>query len=166
MPVYRIVFAYGSNMSSARLKARVPSARKLGRGALHQHRLRFHKRGADGSAKANALYTGDTADTVHGVLFEINENELQNLDRAEAGYERSSLNIDDVYGTGPSQADVYRAKPESITETLLPFDWYLQLVITGAHEHGLPDDYCAQLQSIKSVPDRRREDMGGETKED
>ena len=68
-------------MSSARLKARVPSARKLGRGALHQHRLRFHKRGADGSAKANAFYTGDTADIVHGVLFEIDENELQDLER-------------------------------------------------------------------------------------
>ncbi len=163
--MYRIIFAYGSNMSSARLKARVPSARKLGRGALHQHRLRFHKRGADGSAKANAFYTGDTADIVHGVLFEIDENELQDLDRAEPGYERSSLNIDVVSGAGPSSADVYRAKPESIVETLLPFDWYLQLVITGAHEHGLPDDYCTQLQSIKSTPDRQRENMGRKKKE-
>ncbi|TNF88372.1 MAG: gamma-glutamylcyclotransferase, partial [Gammaproteobacteria bacterium] len=38
-------FAYGSNMSPARLQARVPSARPLGVYRLKGHRLSFHKRG-------------------------------------------------------------------------------------------------------------------------
>ena len=40
-------FAYGSNMSFARLQARVPSARSLGCYALRQHDLRFHKSGLE-----------------------------------------------------------------------------------------------------------------------
>ena len=107
--MYRIIFAYGSNMSSARLKAPRPFGSKVRQRRTPSTQTSvFHKRGADGSAKANAFYTGDTADIVHGVLFEIDENELQDLDRAEPGYERSSLNIDVVSGAGPSSADVYR----------------------------------------------------------
>ena len=40
-------FAYGSNMSVARLRMRTPSARKVGLFRLASHDLRFHKRGAD-----------------------------------------------------------------------------------------------------------------------
>ena len=35
-------FAYGSNMSLARLRARIPSAEKVGSFMLREHSLRFH----------------------------------------------------------------------------------------------------------------------------
>ncbi len=45
-------FAYGSNMSLARLKGRVPSAKRLGMFCLRNHQLAFHKISKkDGSAK-------------------------------------------------------------------------------------------------------------------
>ena len=42
-------FAYGSNMSLARLQERVPSARKLEIVTLKNHQLRFNMSGTDGS---------------------------------------------------------------------------------------------------------------------
>ena len=37
-----LYFAYGSNLSTPRLRARVPSARKLESAVLTHHRLVFH----------------------------------------------------------------------------------------------------------------------------
>ena len=64
-------FAYGSNLSTPRLRGRVPSACKLGVATLAAHRLVFHKLGRDGSAKCDALYTGRQEDIVRGVVFEM-----------------------------------------------------------------------------------------------
>lgn len=50
-----LYFAYGSNMSSARLRARVPSCRPIGIAFLPGHELRFHKRSKDGSGKCDAF---------------------------------------------------------------------------------------------------------------
>jgi len=38
-------FAYGSNMSLLRLRARVPSAERIGMFTLVEHALRFHTNG-------------------------------------------------------------------------------------------------------------------------
>jgi hypothetical protein len=48
-------FAYGSNMETARLRERMPSAKPLGVAKLSGHELRFHKRSKDGSGKCNAF---------------------------------------------------------------------------------------------------------------
>ena len=51
----QIYYAYGSNMSSARLVERVPGARTLGPAQLEQWRLLCTKPGADGSGKVNLI---------------------------------------------------------------------------------------------------------------
>ena len=65
-------FAYGSNMSIARLRARVPGAERTGVFTLHEHALRFHKLSRnDGSGKCDAFYTGNASDRVVGALVEL-----------------------------------------------------------------------------------------------
>ena len=49
-----ITFAYGSNMPSARLRGRCPSARAIGIAELRGHELRWHKRSKDGSGKCDS----------------------------------------------------------------------------------------------------------------
>ena len=87
-------FAYGSNMWTPRLRERVPSAEPMGIASVAGYRLRFHKRSIDGSAKCNAFYTGNNANVVWGVVFDILQAEKANLDRAEGlspkGYRDSS----------------------------------------------------------------------------
>lgn len=56
--MYLSVFAYGSNLHVRRTTARAPSARPVAIGYVSERSFWFHKRGVDGSAKANALFTG------------------------------------------------------------------------------------------------------------
>ena len=76
-------FAYGSNLSYARLAARIGRCAVLGTAELRGFRLEFHKRGADGSAKCNAHRTDYHADSVLGVIYVISEVQKSVLDRYE-----------------------------------------------------------------------------------
>lgn len=139
-----LYFAYGSNMSTQRLQARMPSARPIGKALLTRHRLKFHKTGQDGSGKCDIEATNQPDDVIHGVIYEISVHELPALDRAEGlgyGYEKKDIEITDERG-GLVKAFTYYAT--SIDESLIPFDWYKNHVLVGAQEHGLPQDYISE----------------------
>src|SRR5438128_1900656 len=61
-----LYFAYGSNMLTQRLKARVPSASPKTVAVLFDHGLRFHKRSQDGSGKCDIVKC--PGEVVHGVV--------------------------------------------------------------------------------------------------
>jgi len=149
-----LYFAYGSNMSSARLTQRVPSATKKDIGILHSHRIEFHKTGfKDGSAKCNAFATDNADDFLAGVLYEILPGQRELLDQAEGlghGYDVKDVTIKTLSGQGISAFTYYATK---INPDLKPFHWYKHHVIWGAKEHGLPDDYINQLIAIDSIED-------------
>ncbi|MBW4936198.1 gamma-glutamylcyclotransferase family protein [Marinobacter sp. F4206] len=153
-------FAYGSNMSLPRLKERVPSAERVGRFVLVEHSLRFHKWSRkDGSAKCDALFTGNSDDYVIGALFEISAFEKGPLDRAEGlgfGYEEKRVRVTDVQGNC-LQAFTYCATDTD--PSLLPYSWYLHHVIRGAEETGVPADYLDAVSATESQedPDRERD---------
>lgn len=146
-------FAYGSNMSLKRLQARVPSARPVGLAHLEAHQLRFHKRGKDDSAKADAYLTGDSSDRVVGVLFIIDPDEKHHLDRAEGlgfGYDIKEVEL--AFGArGTITAFTYFAI--HIDPSLKPYHWYKHHVISGAKEAGLPFDYQHKIEQFSSVTD-------------
>ena len=91
-----LYFAYGSNMSTLRLKARVPSSDVLGTAQLHGHTLVFHKESVDGSAKCHIEYTQDPHHIVRGVVYRILISEKSNLDKVEglgSGYEEKQVSV-------------------------------------------------------------------------
>ena len=137
-----LVFAYGSNLDEARMRARVPSTRFLACASLARHRLRFHKRGSiDGTGKANAFRTGSDADVVHGVVYEVDPAHLPDLDRHEGGYRRELMAFTIAAADGGSElveAWVYLAEADFIDDTLEPEEWYLEHVRRGTRAHGLP----------------------------
>ncbi len=147
-----INFAYGSNMSSRRLRARTPSARPIGIGQLSGHKLMWHKAGRDGSGKCDVLFTGDAQHVVWGVLYQIAMVDRPHLDRAEGlgqGYDYKTVPVRS--GAEVVDAGVYHAT--HIDAALRPYDWYLAYVLHGAREHGLPGDYLAQLERIEAMLD-------------
>ena len=147
-----INFAYGSNMSSRRLRTRTPSAMPVGIGRLAGHRLMWHKIGRDGSAKCDIHQTGRADDFVWGVLFEIDLAEKPLLDEAEGlgnGYAHKSVAV--LTDGDVVQAGAYHAT--HIDATLEPFDWYVAFVLQGAQEHGLPGHYLRALESVAAVVD-------------
>lgn len=142
-----LYLAYGSNMLTQRLRHRCPSARPVGTAMVPGHALEFTKPGQDQSGKATL--TGTAAQGVHtpGVLFEIDKVDLPSLDKAEAagvGYDRHDAFDVLLPGTGERlAATTYLAIDTS--PHLKPFDWYLALVLAGAHEHGLDARHIAML---------------------
>lgn len=143
------VFAYGSNMCTQRMRGRISSVEPLGRAKLLTKRLVCNKRSNDGSAKANLE---DAADTVWGVLYEIDSAELGKLDECEGGYERECLG---VLTDHDSLVRAYVYISSKLTSDHRPYDWYKALMIRGALEHELPSFYIELLKQIESKPDPR-----------
>ena len=154
-------FAYGSNMFSPRLQERCLSARPLGRAVVTGFELRWHKRSTDGSGKCDIYPVASQSALIHGVLYQIDASELGALDRAEGrgkGYERIEVSV--VVDGSQRPAITYQATD---IDGRRPYSWYHALVVAGAREHGLPDDYVAHLEAVVTVedpdPKRHRSNM-------
>ncbi len=146
------IFAYGSNMLTARLRQRVRSATPIRIGRLFGHALKWHKKSSDGSGKCNAESTGRNEDVVWGVLFEIELSEKPALDRAEGlgnGYIERQVEITTDRGNVTATAYIATTKDSS----LRPYHWYKAFVVAGAKEHELPQDYLRALKNSLSIPD-------------
>lgn len=146
-------FAYGSNMSLARLQARVPSAKRIGLYRLQAHELRFHKDGRDHSAKCDALYTGDVEHVIFGALFVMDGRDKPALDEVEGvgyGYEEKAVQVSDDKG---ELVEAFTYIATHIDKSLKPYSWYLNHVLIGAREIQVPDWYLRQLESIPSMQD-------------
>lgn len=150
-----LYFAYGSNMLSSRLIARCPSAKVIGIASARHHALKFSKKSIDGSGKATLL---ECVDAIHtpGVLFEIEEGEREELDKFEGagkGYDRvDKFGIETINET--ATATTYLASETQ--SDLIPFDWYLALVIAGALEHELGDEHTDRLRAVAYMPDKNQ----------
>ena len=143
--------AYGSNMSLNRLLARLPEAKRIGVATVTGFKLTFDKKGFDNSGKCNALKTGHDDDILYGVLYQINEQEKQILDEIE-GVRYDCQNIQVKTECGHSFA-AYCYVANTLDDHLLPFDWYLKHVLTGALEAGLPNAYIQQIREQSSKRD-------------
>ena len=147
-------FAYGSNLLAARLRARTPSATFVCTARLHGYTLRFWKRGRDDSGKATIIPSEQPHDQVIGVVYEIDEPERADLDRAEdLGHGYDSIEVRLAGREGDLDAFTYRARPSHLDRSLMPFDWYRDLVIAGAVEHGLPEAYIGRLRQVRATSD-------------
>jgi gamma-glutamylcyclotransferase len=103
-------FAYGSNLHPIRLKHRVPESEFLFIATLKAYQLNFHKRSSDGSAKANAFFTGNDDDMIHGAVYHMPSDKRYLLDHHEGlgnGYEVELL---EVFASDKYKNDVLRDK--------------------------------------------------------
>ena len=151
-------FAYGSNMLAERLLRRCASARFHALAVLAGHRVAFAKRGRDKSGKAMVLrVTENSSACVHGVVYELSRPDLLRLDELEgvgSGYQRIETFVAVPAQPGRFLAvDTYVAEPAYIDHTLVPFDWYLDLIIAGARRNELPQDYSNWLAGHAAIPD-------------
>ena len=145
-------FAYGSNMLTARLRERVPSATRRHIGHLKVHTVAFHKHSLDGSGKATLTHS--CAQVAHGCVFTISRDEKNSLDSAESlgkGYHEKAVLVQ--VGSELFEAFTYVAAPSHLDPTLQPYDWYLALVEAGAREHQLPEWVIEAYSSAERITD-------------
>lgn len=147
-------FAYGSNMLAERLQARCKSANVISPAWVDDYELAFHKTSKDGSGKATLITAKELSRRAYGVIFSINDSEKADLDRAEgAGYAcNKNFNVFTA-SASPVVVITYLARPASSDTALVPYDWYHDLVIAGAMQNALPNDYIKRLKDIAAKPD-------------
>ena len=157
-------FAYGSNLYSRRLAARLDHITPLGTRLLPGYSLRFHKVGwRDQSAKCDAYQTHHHSDVLYGMLYDIGAQQLPILDAIEGvgqGYEKQEVTLYRLLESAGLQ-NVSIAPAETaltyianrIDDQLLPYDWYVQHVLQGAIEANFPEHYIDRIRRTPSIPD-------------
>lgn len=146
-----LYFAYGSNMSSVRLRSRIPSVKVVDQAYLKDRKVLFNKRSTDGSGKANLVES--PGDVTWGVLYEMNDSDVEQLDRIEKGYQRIKIRVWQPDGE-TLEAVTYQST--QLTDDPIAYDWYKDLLITGARDHHLPQDYIAYLEQLPAKPDKTK----------
>ena len=145
-------FAYGSNMQSATLRGRrgIEYRRALP-GRVAGWRLVLDKPPVVSVGGAFANIVADPSSAVLGVLFEITPDDLAHLDLTEGviigNYHRVEVTAQPLI----DDSDVVVAHTltsERRDPLARPTQRYMSLLLDGAIEHGLPDDYIAFLRSI------------------
>lgn len=148
-----IYFAYGSNLDTVQMRARCPGHAVLGRACLPGHGLCFPRRSPVRGC-GTAGIEPSLEDCVWGALYRLTQADVARLHRSEgyhpSGFPPSRHTVMDVAvrREGPDgpwlEAYTYRAVPGRPTP---PSPEYMDHLIRGARQHGLPDDYVAKLEA-------------------
>jgi gamma-glutamylcyclotransferase len=154
-----LYFAYGSNLHSAQMKERCPSATFVCRAKLPAHRLAFTLKSLERRCGvADVLY--DKEKDVWGVVYEVSENELRDLDKDESfqpgrpddqnAYTRENHY---VWPEGDIKRALlvwlYRGHPQ--LDPPLPSYDYKRLIVEGARHWKLPVEYIRELETIQTA---------------
>lgn len=141
-------FAYGSNMSGESMRAICADELFLGPARLAQHRLAFSRRSIlTGTGVADIVPAHDRE--VWGALYAIGPSELERLDRKEGlgfAYERCGVVVH-TRDTLAHRAIAYSVVAKEPME-IGPSPEYLRLLIAGAVERSLPDEYVMFLREL------------------
>lgn len=138
-------FAYGSNLNREQFRPRVGQILEEITGQLKNYELRFNKKARGGTATANVQQAAGKA--VHGVLYRIPEAGFRNLDRFEGvpeHYRRIEVRVTALDGR-EINAQIYIAT--KVEKGLRPAPHYLQTILDGAAQHGMPADYVQAIRA-------------------
>ena len=155
-------FGYGSNTERGTFLGRRrmrPVEVRVGR--LDDFELRFDL-GVGSGERGVANVAARDGDHVWGVLWRITGNGAQRLDRTEGVhrgfYRRLAVEVTTPDG-GRVPAFTYhslRGRPGR-----KPSRRYLGLLLAGARQHGLPEDWIVRLRGFELARDERRAHQGG-----
>jgi hypothetical protein len=145
LSVPTIYFAYGSNMASSQLIAWGTAHRALGPAELRDHKLAFLRRSVRWKAgAADIVYS--PGESVWGVLWELpfGAAELDVKESAGKAYRRRPVKV--VLDGERVEAMAYEVIDKQPHE-LEPRPEYVDLMVSGAREHGLPDEWVERLEA-------------------
>jgi gamma-glutamylcyclotransferase (GGCT)/AIG2-like uncharacterized protein YtfP len=145
-----LYFAYGSNMERHHMKRRCRSAKFVAAATLRDYELTF--------TGTSTVWGGGVADlapakgaTVEGVLWEITEEDRTALDEYEGYpkvYVRRNVEVETRKGGKVEAFAYFMARPGTYKA---PSRRYMQLLVSGAEEHGLSDGYVMRLEAVKTA---------------
>ncbi len=164
-----LYFAYGSNMNPGQLRSRGVRPLKATLAKLPDHEVAFfgHSRMWDGAMETVVPSPGRN---VWGVIYELSLTSGDTLDGWQdaredgtGAYFHCPMEVIDNEGNSHT---VLLYKKDILGVPLKPSTEYLEYIIEGAVQLGLPLDYIARLQGIESkkaefpVPVKSRFNLG------
>ena len=141
-----VYFAYGSNLKQGQLVRRCPGSTVIGRARLPGYRLAFTRYSTKRKGGV-ADVVAEPGSEVWGVLYDIDDAGMESLDSCEGApraYRRETLTVLDDGGVDV-EAQVYIANK---TGEFAPSRAYLDLIVVGGREHGLPEEYVSAVDAI------------------
>jgi len=144
-------FAYGSNMSTQRMKERLVGYQSRSLGLLHNYELVFNKINHHVKGAGYANIKPVKGKVVEGIVYEIDKAGIEILDGFEGypvKYTRKLLPIRNSSNKNGIKAHVYIAQPEETSENLMPETIYLQYLLDA--KDLLSEAYFYQLESLNS----------------
>ncbi len=154
-----LYFAYGSNLDCAQMQKRCPSTRFRCRAMLRNYQLVF-TRYSKGRGCGVADIVASSGSEVWGVVYEVNEVDLANLDATE-GYRpsrkpaanaynrREAAVLEDGDPQKPLAVLTYFATPQDHPSR--PSGDYKRLIVEGARFWNLPSHYLEVLERIEVI---------------
>lgn len=143
----RWYFAYGSNLAVDQKEDRTGKIREARRARLAGYRVVFNKLGKDKTGKANLEPDGGRV--VWGVVYLCNPAALKEMDKSEGvacgHYHRAEVEVECDSGE-MLEAVTYIAGESYVRSSLTPAPEYLERIIRGACDHGLPEEYIQEVQ--------------------
>jgi gamma-glutamylcyclotransferase len=144
-------FAYGSNLGASVLRTRCPRARQVGIASIVGYRIGFPRKSVyRGGGVADLVPAPGSL--VWGALFDLGYDGFDALDEYEGvpdAYNREVQVFRRPDGSTVS-AWVYLVVAKGIETS--PSRRYWRIIVDGAKEAGLPDDYVKILEAIRYAP--------------
>jgi gamma-glutamylcyclotransferase len=150
-PSRQYYFAYGSNMSTEQILARCSRPVAIAVAKLPDHRIGFYgySRVWDGAVESVVAAPGQD---VWGVVYELRFSELDSLD----GWQDVRLDGSGPYFHYPARVidttgkahTALLYKKDILGAPQRPSREYLDCIVRGAVEHGLPSEYIEALRRI------------------
>lgn len=141
-------FAYGSNLDPNRMKERIGRIPQSQLATLTGYQLAFNKRASSGGVYANIIEKPDQE--VWGVVYWCTKEEMEELDKYE-GVTGGHYHRTDVHPRLEDgelvDAITYVAGNDFICHEGSPSKAYLQCIISGARQHGLPEKYVVSIEA-------------------
>jgi hypothetical protein len=149
-------FAYGSNMARAIfLDARQMQPLAVHCASLDGYRLCFNIPIGPGE-RGVANLMSEPAARVHGIVYQLSATDFERLDASEGVsfglYQRIPVM---VRTSEHGLLDAWTYHSSVIADGRKPSSRYLQLLLDGARENGLPREYVEYLEALERAIDER-----------
>jgi gamma-glutamylcyclotransferase len=150
-------FAYGSNMQSDTLRGRrgVVFARAVA-ARVPGWRVVFDKPPLFPIGEAFANIVPDPGAVALGVAFLVGDDDLAHIERSEGvpigNYRRVEVTVETLAPCDDDPRVAVSLASDRRDPSLRPSTRYMELLVAGAIEHGLPAEYVESLRAVPAVP--------------
>jgi len=150
-----LYFAFGSNLLTERIHINNPSARFKCVAKLDDYKLTFnhYSKRWQGSV---ATIIEDKNSNMYGIVWELQKEHLKTLDEQEGVphnvYKRINVQVQPVGSNETIDCVSYQLLPERFLSTgskARPSFVYKDVIIRGAIENNMPDEYITKLKNIE-----------------